>query len=76
MRKELGEHIFTDPKVGGGELRFTGTRIPVKDALHLAAKGYSPKKIAKEYHDLITEEAVLEAIALASEAWTSQYEPS
>ncbi|MCS7013334.1 MAG: DUF433 domain-containing protein [Chloroherpetonaceae bacterium] len=76
MRREIGKYIFSDPKVGEGELRFKGTRIPVSRVLELIAEGYSLEAAAAAFHHRISKEAVAEAVMLAAKALEKIYEPS
>jgi uncharacterized protein (DUF433 family) len=66
-RVELGEYIISDPEICGGDLTFKGTRILVKDVLYFVAKGKSWDWISDGYHGL-PQEAIAEAVGLASEA--------
>jgi uncharacterized protein (DUF433 family) len=51
-------------RVYRGRLIFKGTRIAVGDVLQLAADGYSPEFIAKEYRNILKPAAVREALSL------------
>jgi len=63
-RIEIGKYLVADSRVYGGRLIFKGTRIAVGDVLHLAAAGYSPELIAKEYRNIVRPAAVREALSL------------
>jgi uncharacterized protein (DUF433 family) len=67
-RKELGRYVVADPEICGGQLTFNGTRIFVKDALAMLAKGYDWDRICSEFDGRLSREAIAEAIALASNA--------
>jgi uncharacterized protein (DUF433 family) len=64
VRIEIGRHLLIDRRVCGGRLTFKDSRILVSDALELLQGGFSPEEIAREYHGLITPEAVREAETL------------
>lgn len=69
MRREIGTDIFSDSKIGEGELHVTGTRIPVVDALQLVAQGLTPAQVAESISQPYYQRGGLsEAITLASEA--------
>ena len=63
-RIEIGKYLVTDSRVYRGRLIFKGTRIAVSDVLQLAAEGYSPALIAKEYRNILRPAAVREALSL------------
>lgn len=63
-RTEIGKYLAVDTRVCGGRLIFKGTRILVAHALELVKAGYTPEEVAKQYYDLITAEAVREALLL------------
>jgi len=52
-RIQIGKYLVTDSRVYRGRLIFKGTRIAVADVLQLAAIGYSPELIAKEYRNIL-----------------------
>lgn len=62
-RVEIGKHMAVDTRVCGGRLVFSGSRIMVADAVELSGMGYSPEDIAHQYYDIITPEAVREALS-------------
>ena len=64
-RIEIGEHLVADSCVCGGRLIFKGTRVLVADALELLRAGLVPDQVAREYGDLVTPEAVREALTLS-----------
>ena len=63
-RIEIGKYLVTDSRVYRGRLIFKGTRIAVGDVLQLAAAGFSPEMIAKEYRNVLRPAAVREALSL------------
>jgi uncharacterized protein (DUF433 family) len=73
-RKEYGQYIVADPQVYGGHLTFKGTRIPVKDVLHMLAKGWDWDRISAAYDGRISHEAIAEALSLAREVLIKQME--
>ncbi len=62
VRIEIGKHLVTDSRVCGGRLIFKGSRIPVSDVLELMEADYSAEAIISQYHNLLTEDAIHEAI--------------
>jgi uncharacterized protein (DUF433 family) len=64
-RKEYGQYIVADPEICPGQLTFKGTRILVRDVLHMVAKGYDWDRISAEYDGRLDREAIAEAIELA-----------
>ena len=68
-RKLIGRYIVTDPNICHGKPTFRGTRIFVSDVLEQVASGMSWETIIEEWHDSITEEAIAEAVRLASQAF-------
>lgn len=70
MKKKLmGRHIVTDPAVCHGQPTFRGTRILVSDVLEQVANGMAWESICQEWRGSITEEAISEAVHLASQAF-------
>ena len=67
-RKEFGRYIVADPEICGGQLTFKGTRIFVKDVLAMLAKAYDWDRISAEFDGRVSNAAIAEAIALASNA--------
>jgi uncharacterized protein (DUF433 family) len=67
-RVELGEYIVSDPEICGGDLTFKGTRMLVRDALYLVAKGHSLERVSEEFYGRVSREAIAEAVSLAREA--------
>ncbi len=63
-RLEISKHLVVDTRVCGGRLIFKGTRIMVADAVELSEDGYSAEGIAGQYYNIITPEAVREALSL------------
>jgi uncharacterized protein (DUF433 family) len=66
-RIEFGEYIVSDPEICHGQLTFKGTRVLVKDVLHMLAKGKSGDWISDGCHGL-PQEAFAEALLLATKA--------
>ncbi len=70
MKKKLvGRYIVTDPKVCHGEPTFRGTRILVADVLEQVASGTAWESIVEEWRGSITNDAIAEAVRLASETF-------
>lgn len=69
-RKEYGNYIVSDPKIGGGDLTFKGTRVLVKDVLYFIAKGMDWDEIVAGYRGTITRAGIAEAIIIASDFLT------
>jgi len=59
----------TDPEVCHGQPTFRGTRILVADVLEQVANGTAWECIKEEWRGSVTEEAIAEAVRLASEAF-------
>jgi uncharacterized protein (DUF433 family) len=66
--KLIGRYIVTDPNICHGKPTFRGTRIFVSDVLEQVASGMAWETIIEEWHNSITEEAIAEAVRLASQA--------
>ncbi len=66
--KILGRYIVADPKICHGKPTFRGTRVFVSDVLEQVASGLAWETIIEEWHNSITEEAIAEAIQLATQA--------
>ena len=66
--KIIGRYIVADPKVCHGQPTFRGTRIFVGDVLEQAASGMPWEAIIEEWHGKISNEAIAEALQLASQA--------
>jgi uncharacterized protein (DUF433 family) len=64
--KLIGRHIVTDPNICHGQPTFRGTRIFVSDVLKQVASGMAWETIIEEWHHSITQEAIAEAVQLAS----------
>ncbi|MCP4356496.1 MAG: DUF433 domain-containing protein [Chloroflexi bacterium] len=67
--KLLGRYIVADPKICHGKPTFRGTRVFVADVLEQVAAGLAWETIIEEWHNSITEEAIAEAVQLATQAW-------
>jgi uncharacterized protein (DUF433 family) len=70
MKKPISKHIYLETEIN--ELRFVGTRISVDAVLDCVERGNDFETVAKEYHQLITPDAV----ALAKQALNFYYEHS
>jgi len=68
-RKLVGRYIVTDPKICHGKPTFRGTRILVADVLEQVAGGMAWQAIVEELRGSIGEEAIGEAVRLASETF-------
>jgi uncharacterized protein (DUF433 family) len=73
-RIEFGQYIVSDPEICGGEWTFKGTRLFVKDALDMLAKGYNWERINYAFDGRVSQEAIAEAIALARQALVEKTE--
>jgi uncharacterized protein (DUF433 family) len=71
-RKEFGQYIVSDPEICCGEWTFKGTRILVRDVLHMIAKGWDWDRIATAYVVPLSHEAIAEAVELARESLTKK----
>jgi len=67
-RVELGESIVSDPEICGGELTFKGTRVLVRDVLHMLEDGWDWARISAAWDGRVGREAIAEALGLAREA--------
>ncbi|MCP4698049.1 MAG: DUF433 domain-containing protein [Gammaproteobacteria bacterium] len=67
--KPVGRYIVSDPKVCHGKPTFRGTRVFVEDVLEQVASGMAWETIVEEWHGSIREEAITEAVQLASRAF-------
>lgn len=74
VRIEIGKHLAVDSRVCDGRLIFKGSRIMVSDAVELAAAGYSPEQIAAQFWEIITPEAVSEALKFVQEGVIKELE--
>ena len=68
-RKLIGRYIVTDPSICHGKPTFRGTRVFVSDVLEQVASGMAWETIIEEWHNSITEEAITEAVHLASRSF-------
>jgi uncharacterized protein (DUF433 family) len=66
--KVLGRYIVADPGICHGKLTFRGTRVFVADVLEQVASGMAWEAIIEEWNGSITEEAIAEAVQLATQA--------
>ncbi len=65
--KVIGKYMVGDPEICHGKLTFRGTRVLAKDVLEQVASGMDWQDIIKDWDESISEEAIAEAIRLASE---------
>jgi uncharacterized protein (DUF433 family) len=63
-----GRYIVADPKICHGKPTFRGTRVLVADVLDQVASGMPWKTIVKQWNGNIAEEAIREAVQMASHA--------
>lgn len=68
-KRLIGRHIVIDPDICHGQPTFRGTRILVSDVLEQVARGTAWEIIIEEWRDSITEEAIAEAVGLASQSF-------
>lgn len=68
-KKVLGKYIMVDLKISHGSPIFVGTNIKVGDVLDQVAQGKAWDTIAKNWHGKISENAIKEAIQLATKAF-------
>lgn len=73
-RKEYGQYIVADPEICHGQLTFNGTRLFVKDALEMVARGYDWERIGDELYGRVSREAIAEALELARQALVEENE--
>lgn len=69
QRKLLGRYIVADPEICHGKPTFLGTRIMVSQVLKQVAKGLPWDAITREWRDMITKDAIAEAVELAQRAF-------
>ncbi len=67
--KLMGRYIVTDPAICHGQPTFRGTRIMVRQVLDMVAGGMAWETIVEQCHNSINEEAIAEAVSLASKAF-------
>ncbi len=67
--KLIGHYIVTDPAICHGQPTFRGTRIMVRQVLDMVASGLAWETIIEQCHNSVTEEALAEAVLLASKAF-------
>lgn len=65
----LGRYIVADPAICHGKPTFRGTRIMVWQVLDMVARGLAWETIVEQCHNNISEEAIAEAVSLASKAF-------
>lgn len=64
----IGRFIVADPEICHGKPTFRGTRILVADVLEQVASGVSWENIEVEWRGAVTQDAIAEAVRLASQA--------
>ncbi len=72
----MGRYIVTDPRVCHGQPTFRGTRILVADVLEQVANGMAWETIIAERRGSVTQEAISEAVRLATEPLRDRAEVS
>ena len=65
----LGRYIVADPRICHGKPTFRGTRIMVWQVLEMVAEGMAWETIVEKFGGSITQEAVAEAVQLASKSF-------
>ena len=65
----LGRYIIADPDICHGKPTFRGTRIMVWQVLEMVAEGKAWETIVEEWGGSITQEAIAEAVQLASKSF-------
>jgi len=66
--RTLGRYIVANPKICHGKPTFRGTRVFVADVLDQVAAGMAWETIIEEWNGSISQEAIREAVQLASQA--------
>lgn len=67
MRIEINKYIVADTNICHGQPTFKGTRIMVWQVIELLAAGITVNEILKDYFPDLNKEAILSALAYASE---------
>ncbi|MEK7324715.1 MAG: DUF433 domain-containing protein [Chloroflexota bacterium] len=62
----IGRYVVTDTEICHGKPTFRGTRILVSHVLEQVAEGTAWETIIQEWRGSVTEEAIAEAVRLAS----------
>ncbi len=65
----LGRYIVADPRICHGQPTFRGTRIMVWQVLEMVAEGKAWETIVEEWGGSVTQEAIAEAVQLASKSF-------
>ena len=65
----LGRYIVADPRICHGKPTFRSTRIMVWQVLEMVAEGKAWETIVEEWGGSITQEAIAEAVLLASKSF-------
>jgi len=69
----LGCFIVTDPDICHGKPTFRGTRVMVWQVLEMVAQGKAWETIVEEWGGSITNNAIAEAVQLASKSFVQQH---
>ncbi len=69
QKRLIGRFVVADPAICHGKPTFRGTRILVSDVLDQVASGMAWETIIEEWRGDISEDAVAEAVRLASRAF-------
>ena len=64
----IGRYIISEPRKRHGKLTFRGARILVADVLEQVPSGMSGEALREDWDDKIANEAIQEAVQLASHA--------
>ena len=67
-KRMIGRYIVADAAVCHGQPTFKGTRILVSDVLDQVASGMAWESIVEDWHGSISQQAIKEAVDLASQA--------
>ena len=62
--RRIGRYIVADPAVCHGQPTFRGTRILVADVLEQVSAGMAWERIAVEWRERVSKEAIAESIRL------------
>jgi len=66
--RSIGRYIVADPEICHGKPTFRGTRIFVSDVLEMVAEGMAWESIIEEWPGRINQDAIAEAVNLATRA--------
>jgi uncharacterized protein (DUF433 family) len=73
-RQLIGRYIVTDPHICHGQPTFRGTRIMVSQVLEQVASGMDWETIVDEWRGSISNDAIAEAVRLATQAFVDHVE--